>query len=66
MIRAANQVIVVADHTKFGRQSLGHVCPLQSVRQMVVDSGLSEDWRKKIVAAGVHLLTADAGEDIET
>ncbi len=65
MIRAANQVIVVVDHTKFGHQSLGHVCPLEAVRHMVVDSGLSEDWRKKIVAAGVHLLAADAGEDSE-
>ena len=28
MMHAADEVIVVADSTKFGRQSLAHLCPL--------------------------------------
>ena len=28
MMRAGQEVIVVVDSTKFGNQSLGHVCPL--------------------------------------
>ena len=31
MMRAADEVIVVADSTKFGHQSLAHVCPLEAV-----------------------------------
>ncbi len=31
MMHAADEVIVVADSTKFGRQSLAHLCPLGDV-----------------------------------
>ena len=65
MMCAADQVIVVVDSTKFGHQSLGHVCPLQAINHLVVDSRLSEDWRKKITAAGVELLVAEAAESVE-
>lgn len=63
MMDAADEVIVVADSTKFGRQSLGHVCPLKDIDLLVVDDGISEDWRAKIVAARVHLMIAETTED---
>ncbi|MGA2065139.1 MAG: DeoR/GlpR family DNA-binding transcription regulator [Thermoguttaceae bacterium] len=59
MMRAAGAVIVVADSTKFGHESLGHVCPLGAVQHLVVDDGISDRWRKTIVAAGVNLLVAE-------
>jgi DeoR/GlpR family transcriptional regulator of sugar metabolism len=62
MMRAGDRVIVVADSTKFGRQSLGHVCPLGAVHQMVVDDRISDEWREKIRAAGVELIVADVPE----
>jgi DeoR/GlpR family transcriptional regulator of sugar metabolism len=55
MMRAADEIIVVADSTKFGRQSLTHLCPLNNVQHLVVDEGISEAWRKKIEEAGVKL-----------
>lgn len=63
MMDAADQVIVVADSSKFGRQSLGHVCPLKDIDQLVVDDGISEQWRGKVEAAGVGLLIAATGEE---
>jgi len=62
MMRAADEVIVVADSTKFGRQSLTHLCPLVEVNHLVVDDGIAEDWRGKITAAGVNLLLAQTTE----
>lgn len=59
MMQAANEVIVVADSTKFDRQSLTHLCPLQSVHHLVVDDGVSDAWREKIQAAGVDLVVAE-------
>ena len=38
MMRAGKEVIVVADSSKFGNQSLGHVCALGTVDYVVVDS----------------------------
>ena len=65
MMEAADEVIIVADSTKFGRQSLGHLCPLEDVDYLVVDPGITEGWRQKIVDAGVQLLIAEAAENGE-
>ena len=62
MMRAGDEVIVVVDSTKFGRQSLGHVCPSDDVDYMVVDDRLSSEWRDKVLAAGVKLLVAEVTE----
>jgi len=55
MMRIADEVVVVADSSKLGRQSLTHLCGLGDIEHLVVDNGISEDWRSKIVAAGVRL-----------
>lgn len=60
MITAADEVIVVADSTKFGHQSLTHLCDLATVDRLVVDDELSPAWRKKVADAGVELLLASA------
>ena len=59
MIRAASEVIIVADSTKFGHYSLGHVGPLCVAHHLIVDNRLPDPWRQKIAAAGVRLLIAD-------
>ncbi len=64
MIRAADEVIVVADSSKFGHRSLTHVCKLGEVAHLVVDDGVSEAWRKKIIAAGVDLRVGQPAESI--
>jgi DeoR family fructose operon transcriptional repressor len=58
MMRAADEVIVVADSTKFGRQSLSHLCALSEIQHLVVDHEISDEWRAKAVAAGVRLHVA--------
>jgi DeoR/GlpR family transcriptional regulator of sugar metabolism len=62
MMRAAGEVIVLADSTKFGHESLGHVCALGAVRHLVVDDRISQEWREKVQAAGVNLLVAEVTE----
>ncbi|MEX0939196.1 MAG: DeoR/GlpR family DNA-binding transcription regulator [Pirellulales bacterium] len=58
MMQAADEVIVLADSTKFGHQSLAHLCELSAVDRMVIDHGISEDWRSKLVAAGIDVIIA--------
>ena len=55
MMKAADEVMIVADSTKFGRQSLALMCPLESVQHVVVDQEMTADWREKIIQAGVQL-----------
>ena len=59
MLKAADEVIVVADSSKFGHQSLAHLCPWDAVTYLVVDDGLSLDWRRKIEKTKVRLIIAD-------
>jgi DeoR family fructose operon transcriptional repressor len=60
MMRAASEVIVVADSSKFGHQSLAHLCRLGEVNYLVVDSQIDPQWREKVLAAGVKLLVAQS------
>jgi DeoR family transcriptional regulator, fructose operon transcriptional repressor len=63
MMHAADQVIVVADSTKFGKQSLAHLCPLNAVQTLVVDEQLSKPWQETIASAGVELSLATAASE---
>jgi DeoR family fructose operon transcriptional repressor len=58
MMNAAEEVIVVADSTKFGHQSLAHLAPLDAAKHLVVDDGITPEWKKRIEAAGVRLTVA--------
>jgi len=58
MMRAADEVIVVADSTKFGYRSLARLADLSEVQRLVVDNEITQDWRSKMVAAGVNVIIA--------
>jgi len=63
MIEAADEVIVVADSTKFGHQSLAHLCELSAVDHLISDDQLSQEWRDRIRASGVQLTLAPTGQE---
>lgn len=65
MMRTADEVIVVADSTKFGKTSLVRLCELGEIDSLIVDSGISDDWRDKLTAAGVNLIVAGMDEPTE-
>ncbi len=62
MMRAADEVIVVADSTKFGNQSLARMCELTDISKLVVDHEIDSDWRKRIKNAGIELFVAGEKE----
>ncbi len=64
MMEAADEVIVVADSTKLGHQSLTHLCRLDEVQYLVTDQGISNEWRRKMDDAGVNLCVAEAAADV--
>jgi DeoR family transcriptional regulator, fructose operon transcriptional repressor len=59
MMRAADEVIIVADSTKFGHTSLAHLCQLGDVDTLVVDGELTHEWQRRIADAGVKLVLAE-------
>lgn len=59
MMKAAEEVVVVADSSKFGHAALAHLCPLHAVHHLIVDAGISKEWTKTIQQAGIRLTVVD-------
>jgi len=62
MMRSADEVIVVADHTKFGRRGLASLGGWDLIDRVVSDDGLTEEWQDIVRRAGAALILAAAGE----
>jgi DeoR/GlpR family transcriptional regulator of sugar metabolism len=58
MMRAADEVVVVADHTKVGRQALAFLCELSAVDTLIVDPALTPAQRELLDQAHVRLVLA--------
>ncbi|MFO0817963.1 MAG: DeoR/GlpR family DNA-binding transcription regulator [Pirellulales bacterium] len=63
MMRAADEVVVVADSTKFGRTSLARLCELSDIDTLVVDQGLDTKWLDCLHQAGVRVVVANESTD---
>ena len=66
MMTAADQVIVLADHSKFGKRSLARLCGWERINTVVTDADLSERWQAAVKAAGAELILAPAREAAES
>ncbi len=55
MIESAEELIVVSDSSKLGHSALAHLCPLDVVDRLVVDAGITEEWKQIVRQAGIEL-----------
>jgi DeoR/GlpR family transcriptional regulator of sugar metabolism len=65
MMRCADEVAVVADHTKIGRQALAFLCELTAIDSLIVDPGVKPEQRALIEQANVRLIVAGEANDGE-
>jgi DeoR family fructose operon transcriptional repressor len=63
MMRSADEVVVVADHTKIGRQALAFLCELSEVDTIIVDQELPSAQRELFERAGARLIVANGASD---
>ena len=59
MIRAARKVVVVADHTKFGRVAFATITPVWNAHLIIADSGLDQAVARELTAGGLEVLVAE-------
>lgn len=59
MIEAASEVILLADHSKFGRQALVRVAPLTAVNRIVTTPGIDGAEAAAICDLGIDLIIAE-------
>ncbi|MBI2929989.1 MAG: DeoR/GlpR transcriptional regulator [Verrucomicrobia bacterium] len=60
MIEAASKVIVCLDHTKFGRQSVAHLCGIDRIDAIVTDIAAPVELVSALRAKGLEVLVAGA------
>lgn len=60
MVDSAREVILVADHSKFGRITFGHVCTLDEIDAIVTDDGLADHYATALAERDVKLHVAAA------
>jgi DeoR/GlpR family transcriptional regulator of sugar metabolism len=58
MVRAARKVVIVADRSKFGRDSMIHVAPLSEIDQIVSDKDLDSEFQQMLKKNDVDYILA--------
>jgi DeoR family fructose operon transcriptional repressor len=58
MIQAARKLVIVTDHTKFGRGSVIHLAPLSEADIVISDTGLAPEYQDMLKAHGVEVMLA--------
>jgi DeoR/GlpR family transcriptional regulator of sugar metabolism len=58
MMKQVQQVVLLADSSKFGHQALANLCRLEEIDVVVSDDGLSESQRESVRKAGCELIIA--------
>lgn len=58
MITSSRKVIIVADHTKFGRKALVHLAGLEEADVIVTDSGVAPEFQELVKSKGIELVIA--------
>jgi DeoR family transcriptional regulator of aga operon len=58
ILNAGQEIIVVADHTKFGRAATVLLAPLESIHTLVTDQAGSHEFTDDLQARGVRVLFA--------
>lgn len=64
MMHSAEEIIVVADSTKFGHTSLAQLCELDAIDVLVTDQEIAEGWKRRLADADVKLTVANATESL--
>ncbi|MBN2008787.1 DeoR/GlpR transcriptional regulator [candidate division KSB1 bacterium] len=58
MAKIANEVIVVADSSKFGKRSFAHILPVASIDKVITDEGITDKDRKMLRSQHVEVIIA--------
>jgi len=60
-VRAAEAVVLLVDHSKWGRNSLVPICPVEALTHIVTDRAPDAEERAQLAALGIRLHIEDAG-----
>ncbi|WP_223067608.1 DeoR/GlpR family DNA-binding transcription regulator [Paenibacillus caui] len=58
MMERADDVIVLADHTKMGKTTFAHICALKDVSIIISDRYCPEEWKRTLMEKNIELWIA--------
>lgn len=58
MITSAKRTVVLADHTKFGREDFAVVAPLRAIDAIITDTDLDDARLREVTALGIEVVRA--------
>lgn len=58
MLEVSRKVIIVADHTKFGRAAMVHLTALEQAQVVVTDSSVDPSWERLLEGQGIEVIVA--------
>lgn len=58
ILRIGREVVIVADHTKFGRVAMAFLAPLSSIHTIVTDRGVAPEFVQALEAQGIRVILA--------
>jgi DeoR family fructose operon transcriptional repressor len=58
MMRKASRVVLVADHSKFGRVTLATIAPITAAHVLITDAGAPRPMLERIRQRGVRVMVA--------
>lgn len=53
--QAANKIIVLSDHSKFGKQNFAYIAPANSIDILITDKGIPEGTKKEMEKMGIEV-----------
>jgi DeoR/GlpR family transcriptional regulator of sugar metabolism len=63
MMSCADEVVVVADHTKIGRQALAFLCELSEIDALIIDRQITPAQREPLDQAGARVILVGESAD---
>jgi DeoR/GlpR family transcriptional regulator of sugar metabolism len=65
MMRCADEVVVVADHTKVGRPALAFLCELSAIDTLIVDRNLTPEQRALLDQSDARVIIPGETEEVQ-
>lgn len=59
MMSVAQKVIVLSDHTKFGKRGFSKICSLDEIDEIITDKGIPASIAEKFISSGIKLTIAE-------
>lgn len=59
MMERADETVILADHSKFGKTAFAYICGLSDVTILVTDSECPMEWKRLLAVNNINLLIAE-------